>query len=67
MFQFALEAALLTFRQRAPHLDPLLQLPPTIATETGEGRGDPKDAKRIPSFFILWAPGINPRAPLSGG
>lgn len=42
MFQFALEAALLTFRQRAPHLDPLLQLPPTIATETGEGRGGPE-------------------------
>lgn len=70
MFQSDFEARLFTFKQRAPHLEPLLQVPPATATESKA----PATARTIFPiilrntiwvFFIFGSWGINPPNPLS--
>lgn len=48
MFQFALDAVLFAFRYRAPHLEPLLQLPPRRQTAAGEAKEAPTERGHIP-------------------
>lgn len=50
MFQFALDAVLFAFRYRAPHLEPLLQLPPRRQTAAGEAKEAPTERGHIPKI-----------------
>lgn len=50
MFQFALSAALFTFKYAAPQFAPLLQLPPTMATAREREKRRTGGAHNIPLY-----------------